>query len=338
MNTDRYSRQIRFVPIGEGGQQRLAASRVLIVGVGALGTHAANILARAGVGHITVVDRDIVELDNLQRQILFEEPDVGQPKAVVAAETLRRVNSSIEVESVVADFEPATFDELPERPTLILDGTDNFATRYTINDLAIREGLPWIYAAAIGSTGRAMAIEPGVTPCLRCLMPAPPPATEIGTCETDGILAATIATVTAFQTTEAIRRLATDEPFTRGVFECDAWHHTTNLRLRDCSPRGDCASCGTGELPGLIRDRVTETPMCGRNAVQVRPKHAGSLDFDRLEKQLETCARSLDRTPQMLRFEVEDANFTVFRSGRALVAGTDDTKRARILYDRYVGL
>ncbi|MCA8942516.1 MAG: ThiF family adenylyltransferase [Planctomycetes bacterium] len=336
---NRYSRQTRFAPIGPDGQARLAEAHVMIVGVGALGTHAADALARAGVGHLTLVDRDVVEVSNLQRQCLFDEEDArrARPKAIAAATALRRVNESIRVDADSEELSVERFDALADRPDLILDGTDNFAARMLINDLAIRDGVTWIYAAAVGSTGRAMTIVPGRTPCLRCLMPTPPPTAEVGTCESMGVLSTAITSVVSFQVTEALRWLCRGE-FTRGVWVCDPWETIAELRMRHTAPDPNCDSCGRGELPALRTRAESATPLCGRNAVQVMPHATGGVDLRKLADGLGDWASSVECSHQLLRFQADDARFTVFRSGRALVFGTDDAGRARILYDRYVGL
>ncbi len=338
---DRYSRQVRFAPIGRDGQRRLGQSSALVVGIGALGSHIAETLVRAGVGRVVVVDRDVVERSNLQRQTLFTEGDAreGRPKASAAAERLVEVNRDVVVEAITEDFSVDTFDRLDHRPDLILDGTDNFPTRMRINDLAIRDGIPWIYGAAIGSTGRAMAIVAGTTPCLRCLMPEAPPTGEIGTCETDGILASTIAHVAAFQTTEALRMLSDPNARpTAGMFTCDVWSQEFAIRLADARPDSTCASCGTGELPALsVAGDGDSVRLCGRNAVQIRPAAGCTIELDRLRGRLGEWATEVEQTTHFLRFSAEHVRFTVFRGGRALLFGVDDPGQARVLYDRFVG-
>ncbi|MCK5943165.1 MAG: ThiF family adenylyltransferase, partial [Planctomycetes bacterium] len=220
---DRYSRQARVAGVGAGGMDKLRAARVLVVGCGALGTHLADALTRAGVGRLDLVDRDIVEWSNLQRQVLFAESDAqqGLPKAIAAQDRLREVNSDVVVQGHVADCSKQFLDDLSPRPDLVLDGTDNFPTRYLINDWCREHGLPWIYAGAVGTEGASMVVTPDGA-CLRCLWPEPPAQSDVGNCETAGILAPAIAAVTAFQAAEALKLLLGAEP-TRGVFTCDVW-------------------------------------------------------------------------------------------------------------------
>ena len=340
MNHDRYSRQIRFAPFGRDAQERLRSSSVLLVGLGALGTHSAACLVRAGVGRIVLVDRDVVEPSNLQRQTLFEETDAatGAPKAVAAAERLRRANSECTIEAVVADFSKAVFDGLQGRFDLLLDGTDNFPTRYLLNDIAVATGTPWVYAGAVGAEGMALAVLPGITPCLRCVLPEAPPTGEAPTCETAGILEPVVADVTAFQCMQALKILAgKPETVARGLYCVDLWRNTRMTLLADAAPDPTCPSCGTRELPALHLPAPDAVSLCGRDAVQVLPAGTGGIDLDRLESLLTTAGVEVERTPHLLRFATEGCRFSVFRGGRAILFGTADPARARILYDRYVG-
>ena len=236
-----------------------------------------------------------------------------------------------------ADFDPAVFAGLPARPALLIDGSDNFAVRYLINDLAIEAGLPWIHGAALGSEGRARVVLPGETPCLRCLMPEAPPRAELGTCETVGVLATAVAQVAAFQATEAIKLLAAAGTTTRGMLVVDVWHGSFGFRLRDARPDPACRSCGTGELPALREEASELISLCGRDAVQVRPPAGLEVDLTRLAERLEGAVAELSATPQMIRFVADGCRFSVFAGGRALLFGVDDPSRARILYDRWVG-
>lgn len=335
----RYEKQIRFAPIGAAGQERLASANVLLVGVGALGTHTASALARAGVGTLVLVDRDVVELGNLQRQVLYTEADAEQslPKAIAAANQLRAANSSCRVHSIVEDFTPRTFAELPATPDLILDGTDNFATRYILNDLAVRGAIPWIYGGAVAGKGTAMVIQPGA-PCLRCIMPEPPPTGEVETCETVGILEPAAATVAAFQTAEALKILSGNRAqVTPGVLTFDLWGGGHATRLQESTPLSLCPACGTREFPALQRSLPRTIVLCGRQAVQVHPPADADVDLDRLAANLTGAVQDLERTPHLLRFRAEDCSFRVFPTGRTLLLGVDEPRRARTLYDRYVG-
>lgn len=332
----RYDRQIRVAGIGPNGQRRLAESRVLIVGAGALGTHAAETLVRAGVGTIWLVDRDIVEWTNLQRQVLFDEDDArnATPKAFAAAARLARINAESHVEPFVAECSAAFLRTLPGRPDLVLDATDNFPTRYLLNDWCHQQRIPWIYAGAVATEGAALAIVPG-RPCLRCLWPEPPAQADVGTCETAGILAPAIAAVSAFQTAQALRILVGEAP-ARGVFTCCVWRSSYQLVELAAEPAADCACCGRNEHPALLAPPGTATSLCGRDAVQVDPGQRLPLDLERCERHLRGLADDVVRTPHLLRFSADGVRFSVFPGGRALLFGVHDPLRARALYDRWV--
>jgi adenylyltransferase/sulfurtransferase len=337
---DRFSRQVRFAPFGEAGQERLSGSRVLLVGVGALGTHAATCLVRAGVGAIVLVDRDIVEESNLQRQVLFDEADAlaGTPKAIAAAAKLRACNSACAIEPIVADFSADLLAETPQPFDLILDGTDNFATRYLLNDLAVERGIPWIYAAAVGAEGMSLAVLPGTTPCLRCVLPEAPPTGEGPTCETAGILEPVIADVTAFQGAQALKILSGHaEAVARGLYCVDVWSNQRQVLFADLAPDPACRACGTRELPALRAPKPEATSLCGRDAVQVLPGAGARVELELLAAHLRGIAPDLELTPHLLRFSVEGCRFSVFRGGRAILFGISDPVRAKALYDRYVG-
>lgn len=338
MSTERYSRQTRVAGIGESGQQALQRATVLIVGVGALGTHAASALARAGVGRLWLCDRDVVELSNLQRQQLFSERDAeqGTPKAVAAAARLQAVNSGIEVQPFVADCTVEFLRALPALPDVVLDGTDNFATRYLLNDYAVQQQRPWIYAGAVGAEGAAMVIRPSVTGCLRCLWPQPPSPGEFGTCETVGILSPAIAAVSAFQVSETLKLLTGAEPC-GGVFHCNIWLGQYAVTGGSRPIAEDCPSCVQHVYPALQQGAPVAVTLCGRDAVQVDPPRRSPVDLALLQQRLQPAVQGLQRTAHLLRFEVEGCSFRVFPGGRALLFGVSDPLRARALYDRYVG-
>lgn len=334
----RYARQVRFPSIGVSGQERLGSARVLLVGVGALGSALAETLVRSGVGRMWLVDRDVVELSNLQRQTLYAECDVGAPKAHAAAARLHAINRTAALAPIAEDFTPAVFEGLDAAPDLILDGTDNFATRYLINDLALRARVPWVYGGAVGSRGTAMAVLPGRTPCLRCLMPEPPPGGATETCETAGVLAPAIAAVAAFQATQALKILSGNtDAVTRGFLMLDVWDHQHRLHMTDAGPAPHCATCQGESFPALDADWLEPVRLCGRDAIQVQPRTHSGVDLDSLAARLDTTDNEVVRTPWLLRFRAEGHAFSVFPNGRALVFGLDDCGRARILYDRYVG-
>ena len=343
---ERYSRQMRVPGIGKAGQQKIMASRVTLCGCGALGTVLANTLVRAGVGFVRVVDRDFVEPSNLQRQVLFDEADVtgNLPKAEAAATKLRAINSTVQIESVVADIDRTNIEDLCRDADLILDGTDNFEIRYLINDVAVKLGKPWVYGGAVGSEGMTMTILPGETPCLRCVFEASPGPGEVGTCETAGVLGPIVSIVASFQAAEALKILAGKrDAVNRELFVLNIWENTSRrVKVAPLKGRkGKCPCCAQRNFEWLDGAHGTQTTtLCGRNAVQVSQKRAGTLNFADLAKQLEASG-PVTANRFLLKFSVTDGSdpyeFTVFPDGRAIIKGTDDTDRARSLYAKYIG-
>jgi adenylyltransferase/sulfurtransferase len=338
---ERYSRQMRFAPLGEEGQRKLAASRVTICGCGALGTVLANHLVRAGVGFVRVVDRDFIETHNLQRQILFDEEDVASnlPKAEAAARKLRVINSEVEVEAVVADIDHTNILELVGDADLILDGTDNFETRYLINEAAVKLGTPWIFGGVIGSEGQTMTIRPGVTPCLRCVIETSPPPGMAPTCETAGVLGPAVAVVASFEAVEAIKLLAGKlDALNTELIMFDVWDWAfRRLKIAALKDKVDCPTCKHRKfewLEGTMGSHTTT--LCGRNAVQVAARRSEKLDFPELAARL-NGAGDVRHNAFMLRFGVDGYEFTVFPDGRAIIKGTNDVAKARTLYAQYVG-
>ena len=334
--SDRYSRQERFAPIGPEGQRRLGEARVAIVGCGALGTYHAAALGRAGVGFLRIIDRDYVELNNLQRQWLYEESDAaeGLPKAVAAARHLSRINSTIAIEPVVADLTPANADELLSGVDLLLDGTDNFETRYLVNEYSVREGIPWIYGGAVGSYGIAMPVLPGETACLVCLYPDPPAGVQ-PTCETAGVLATVTTVIGALQVTMAMQILSGHrEAAPRKVTTIDLWSgvlRQINQPARD----PECPVCGHRVFEQLQGGKRAPISLCGRNAVQIHERHR-PVDLAQLGQALSRLG--VVRVNEFaLRFFIAPYEMTVFPDGRAIIKGTQDTGVARSLYARYVG-
>ena len=331
---ERYSRQIRFAGIGEAGQQRLLDARVAVVGCGALGSFQAGALARAGAGFLRIIDRDYVELSNLQRQWLFDECDAEQalPKAVAAARKIGSINSGIRVEPAVADLVPSNIDELLGDVDLVIDGADNFETRYLINDYAVRNARPWIYGAAVGSYGITLTILPGTTACLRCLYPDPPPGAQ-PTCETAGVLGSITALIASLQVSDAIRILCGAEPAPK-ITTVDVW--TSQIRqLAQPGPSPDCPACGRREFPYLNGASRPLVSLCGRNAVQIHDR-SRPLDLPDLARRL--APLGIVRANEFaLRFETPPYLLTVFPDGRAIVKGTTDVGLARSLYARYIG-
>ena len=331
---ERYSRQILFPPIGEAGQERLLAAHAAIVGCGALGSFHAGALARAGVGRLTVIDRDYVEPSNLHRQFLFEEADAeaALPKAVAAKLRLARIDSSIDVRAAVADLTPSNVEDLLGDAALILDGTDNFETRYLINDFAVSRGIPWIYGAAVAAYGLTMPVIPGHTACLRCVYPEAPSGAQ-PTCETAGVLNAIVSAVAAIQVGDALRILTTGEVHAR-ITTIDVWGGTVRqVEGPDRDP--DCPCCVRREFPYLEETARPPVSLCGRNAVQVHERER-PLDLELLRTRLEPLGQ-VRANEYALRFAVDSYELTVFADGRAIIKGTSDTGLARSLYARYIG-
>jgi molybdopterin-synthase adenylyltransferase len=338
---DRYSRQIRFPQLGEFGQRALLNSRVTLCGCGALGTVLANHLARAGVGMIRIIDRDFIETHNLQRQILFDEDDVASnlPKAEAAARKIRAINSSITVEPVVTDLDHTNVLDLVGDADLILDGTDNFETRYLINDAAVKLNKPWIYGGVIGSEGQTMTIVPGKTPCLRCLIETAPPPGMTPTCETAGVLGPAVAVIASFEAIEAIKLLAgKHDALNTHLIMVDVWDWTfRQLKVAGLVGKVDCPCCVRKNfewLEGAMGSHTTT--LCGRNAVQVAVRRGEPLNFRELAGRLNGIS-DVRHNAYMLRFATDGYEFTVFPDGRAIIKGTNDVTKARTLYSQYVG-
>ena len=347
MEIDRYHRQTLLPQIGPEGRARLARARVLLVGCGALGCVIAEQLARAGVGELRIADRDLVELTNLQRQVLFDERDAAEqaPKAAAAARRLRQINSRIAIEPLIVDVHAGNVEQLvgAERGRdpvdLVLDGTDNVETRYLLNDVAIKHAIPWVYGACVGTEGRCMAVRPGQTACLRCLFPEPPSAGELPTCDTAGVLGPAAAVAASLQVTAALRILvgAADEP---QMVSFDLWRGRFKSVSTADARRAECVACGQRRFEFLDeRSANRTTSLCGRDAVQVRPPTASSLDLAVLADRLGGVG-DVQRTPYLLRCQLRepgDVRLTIFPDGRAIIHGIRDVERARSLYARFVG-
>lgn len=343
---DRFDRQARFAPLGEAGQARLAQGRVLLVGCGALGGSLAQSLVRSGVGSLVLVDRDIVEETNLPRQVLFWERHLGLPKSDCAAETLALIGGPTEVEAHAAHVDAENLEELAEGCDLVLDGTDNLATRYLINDWSVQTDTPWVYGGVVGSGGLVLPVVPGRGACLRCVFPDPPPPGALPTCDTAGVLLPAVSAIAALQAGFALRWLGSDEQARAQIeprlTELDVWTHTTRQLQAPRAP--ECPCCGQREFPFLDAPaQRSAVSLCGRNTVQVRPalpqgaSPTARPDLARIRAAVAADARDLRDLGSFLRFEVESFRLTVFADGRALIEGTDDIDRARAVYDRYVG-
>ena len=334
----RYSRQILFPPIGAEGQARLGRARVVIVGCGALGSVAAEQLVRAGVGSLTLVDRDFVEESNLQRQCLFTEDHAraALPKAVAAQSMLGAMNSQVSVDGVVEDVTQGNVEALCADCDLILDGTDNFETRYLLNDFSVRTGRAWIYGACVGSYGTAFAFRPRVTPCLQCLFPQAPAPGRAETCDTAGILAPVVHVVASFQVAQVLKLLVGVEPAST-MLTVDVWENRMKLVSVEGARDAGCRCCGALRLRFLEgRQRRRSVRLCGRNAVQVRPGEDAPVDLPRVARRLRAAGR-VSLNDYMMKFQVNGYELALFCDGRAIVRGTEDESEARAVYARYIG-
>ncbi|MGA7685322.1 MAG: ThiF family adenylyltransferase [Terriglobales bacterium] len=333
---DRYSRQVLFQEIGAEGQGKLSRARVVIVGCGATGSVLASLLARAGVGTLRIVDRDYVEPSNLQRQPLFDENDAREsvPKAIAAARQIARFNSEIVVDPQVADLIPQNADVLLGAANLILDGTDNFETRYLINDYAVKNSLPWIYAAAVGSYAVTMNVLPGETACLACVFPQPPRG-ALETCETAGILNSAVNLVASIAATEALKLLVGARgKMRRTLLSWDAWANE-HAEVAAASPRTGCRVCGERDFAHLAGEGRPHITLCGRNSVQIHERER-PVDFAEISSRLQPLG-GVRHNGFVLKFWREPYEITLFPDGRAIVKGTTDTAIARSLYARYIG-
>ncbi|MBA3440181.1 MAG: ThiF family adenylyltransferase [Pyrinomonadaceae bacterium] len=336
---ERYSRQSLFEGIGEAGQQRLFGSRVLIIGCGALGSAQAEALARAGTGRLRIVDRDFVEASNLQRQTMFTERDARErlPKAVACVRRIAEINSDIKAEAKVIDVSQQNIERLIKGCDVVLDGTDNFATRFLINDACVKHHINWVYGAAVGSYGVTMTVRPGVTPCLRCVFAEMPPAGSAPTCDTAGVIMPIISVVAAVQTTEALKLLIGRlENLHNSLMQFDVWRNEWR-RVALGSPTPNCPTCGLGHYEMLEAEASDfAAVLCGRNAVQVAPRGATRIDLAALAERLQTSGE-VQVNPYLLRLHTGEYELTVFQDARAIVRGTDDPTTARSLYARYIG-
>ena len=335
---DRYSRQILFGGIGEEGQRRLLAARVLIIGCGALGSAHAESLARAGVGHLRIVDRDFVEPSNLQRQTMFTESDAEQrlPKAIAAANHLRQINSEIEIEPHILDINYSSIEQLLDACDAVIDGTDNFATRYLINDACVKHKVTWIYGAAVGSYGVTMTVRPHQTACLRCVFEEAPAAASSPTCDTSGVIMPIINVVSAVQVSEVMKLITGRiEDLHGSLMQFDVWRNEWR-RINPGAPRADCPTCALGKYETLSEGGDGAAVLCGRDAVQISPSQPTRINFSSLADRLRR-AGEVKFNEYLLRFKTGKFELTVFQDARSIIRGTDEIALARSLYAKYIG-
>lgn len=338
--SERYSRQALFPPIGKVGQEKIRSKHVLIVGAGALGSGNAELMARSGAGKLTIIDRDYVEESNLQRQQLFAESDALEkmPKAAAAEKRLKQINSEVEIRSIIGDATPEKLEELAEGVDLILDSTDNFETRMTINDISQKFNIPWIYGACVGSFGMSMTIIPGKTPCMNCLLKKIP--IQGMTCDTGGIIAPAVQMVVAHQAAEALKILAEDwEAVRTAMVSFDLWRNQyTSMKVSKAKDEG-CLSCGTERTYPYLQpeNMMKSTVLCGRDTVQIRPPKEQEIEFAEIARQLKALGYQVKGNPYLLSVEMEEQRLVLFKDGRALIHGTKDLAQAKSIYQRIMG-
>lgn len=336
----RYLRQIIFPGIGESGQEKLLAARVLVVGVGATGSVIASTLARAGVGYLKLVDRDLVELSNLQRQVLYDERDVQTrtPKAIAAAEKLQHINSSVQVQPCVTDVNAENIEDLIAELDLVLDGTDNFETRYRVNDACVKHGTPWIYGGAVASYGATMTIVPNESACFRCIFRNAPPPGTLPTCDTAGVIGPVVNVIGSLVSAQAIKFLTGSGERNRSLINVDLWENTFDTIAVE--RRSDCICCGQHQFEYLDSARDDTAFLCGRNAIQIRPAQKHTLDLAQLAARLAPLGQ-VTQNEYLVQFtpDAQSASFdvTIFPDARAIITGTEEAGVARSVYAKYVG-
>jgi adenylyltransferase/sulfurtransferase len=338
-SNNRYSRQVLFLEIGASGQAQLRAARALVVGCGALGTAQVEALARAGVGQLRIVDRDFVESSNLQRQTMFTEHDAAErlPKAIAAARHIAAINSDVKIEPEVLDVNHSNIERLLADCDVVLDGTDNFATRYLLNDACVKHSVNWIYGAAVGSYGVTMTIRPHQTACLRCVFEEAPPAASAPTCDTAGVIMPIISIVAAVQVTEALKLLTgREEDLHRSLMQFDVWRNEWR-RINPGGPSPNCPTCALQRFETLEPTAGEfAAVLCGRNAVQISPSVATHVDFEGLAERLRPNGE-VKFNNYLLRFSIGEFELTVFPDARSIIRGTDEISTARSLYAKYIG-
>ncbi|HHT9138951.1 MAG TPA: ThiF family adenylyltransferase [Candidatus Wunengus sp. YC60] len=340
--SERYARQVLFYGIGNKGQKILMEKTAVLVGCGALGCTSANLLVRSGIKRLKVIDRDFIEESNLQRQSLFDEEDIKRnlPKAVAAQKKLQKINSQVQIEAIVVDLNPSNIETIIGNANVVIDGTDNFETRFLINDYCVKHGIPWIYGACIGSVGLTMNIIPSKTPCLRCVLDTIPPFGATETCDTAGIIAPIASMIASIQATEALKILTENyDALSKGLFKTDLWRNETKrLHVEDAMEKSDCITCKQHNYEFLSRDKYSmATSLCGRNAIQILHPNGSKLN-------LETLAGRLGKVGEvsfnnfLLRLKIDKYELTVFSDGRSIITGTNDASIAKGLYAKYIGM
>ncbi|MFV0387579.1 MAG: ThiF family adenylyltransferase [Pyrinomonadaceae bacterium] len=336
---NRYSRQILFTPIGRLGQEKLRNSRVLLIGCGALGASHAEALTRAGVGFLRIIDRDFVELSNLQRQTLFSEADAAAriPKAIAAKNRLEKINSDIEIEALVADINASNIERFIDGIDLIIDGADNFQVRYLVNDAAVKHCKTWIYGAAVSSYGTTMTIIPNQTACLRCIFEEIPPAGSSPTCDTAGVIQPIISAVSSVQISEALKILTENFDKLHGsLLQIDVWENDQR-KISPSAPNPECPACGKREFEFLkAENNANAASLCGRNAVQIVPMNRTEIEPKRFAEKLGS-RENLTVNDYLIRFTADNLEITLFKDARAIIRGTDDVAVARSAYAKFIG-
>ena len=338
--SERYSRQILFAGIGAEGQRRLREASAVVVGAGALGAVHIETLARAGIGRLRIVDRDFVERTNLHRQILYTERDAAEmvPKAVAAERRVREINSDVEVTGIVEDVNALSVERLVAGQDLVLDATDNFETRYLLNDVSAKLGIPWVYGAVVGGGGTTMTIRPGLTPCLRCLFETMPEPGSAPTCDTAGVALPAVAVIASIQAAEAMKLLSgRTELLHGGLLQFDVWENRwVRIGLEGLLERGDCPVCHRGIYEFLESPGQHATTLCGRGAVQVTSARAVRLDLDALAERLRPSGE-VSANAYLVKFRSGEIEMTIFADARCIIKGVTEPAAARSLYARYVG-
>lgn len=335
---ERYSRQIRFAPIGAEGQARISAARVALIGAGALGSVSAELLVRAGAGFVRIIDRDFVELSNLQRQSLYDEDDVRKnlPKAVAAEAKLCRINSTVKIEAVVDDVNPSTVEDYIQDVDLVLDALDNFETRFVINDACARNSRPWIYSAAVGSYGLVMPVVPGKSPCLRCMLGSLPAPGSSPTCDTAGVIGPITHIVASMQVAEALKWICgVVKPEDFRLITYDVWSNVFHRMDLGTETMSTCPVCSEGRYDYLNGSPLRTVTLCGRNAVQLIPAVKGDMDFQKLSQAMP--AASVQFNDFLMKCSTPPYELTLFKDGRAIVKGTEEAAMARSVYSKIVG-